>query len=118
MARRKYQKAIYTADFETTADAEDCRVWAYAICDVYDPDSVRYGTSMDEFIYDIDELAPCKLYFHNLAFDCVFIFDYILNAGMEWTDARNYDLCINSAQYEADTAVRMIRTLAEFTASL
>ncbi len=38
--------------------------------------------------------------------------------GMEWTDARNYDLCINSAQYEADTAVRMIRTLAEFTASL
>lgn len=88
MARRKYQHAIYTADFETTADMEDCRVWAYAICDVYDPESVRYGTSMDEFIYDIDELAPCKLYFHNLAFDCVFIFDYILNAGMEWTDAR------------------------------
>lgn len=88
MARRKYQHAIYAADFETTADAEDCRVWAYAICDVYEPDSVRYGTSMDEFIYDIDELAPCKLYFHNLAFDCVFIFDYILNAGMEWANER------------------------------
>ncbi len=88
MGRRKYQHAIYAADFETTADEGDCRVWAYAICDVYDPESVRYGTSMDEFIYDLDMLAPCKLYFHNLAFDVVFIFDYILNAGMEWVDER------------------------------
>ena len=88
MARRKYQHAIYAADFETTADEADCRVWAYAICDVYEPESVRYGTSMDEFIYELDRLAPCKMYFHNLAFDVVFIFDYILNAGMEWVDER------------------------------
>lgn len=86
MARK--EERIFTADFETTADPDDCRVWAYAICPLDDIENVMYGTSIDEFIFDIDDLAPCKIYFHNLAFDVVFILDYILNAGMEWTDAR------------------------------
>ena len=86
MARK--EERIFTADFETTADPDDCRVWAYAICPLDDIENVMYGTSIDEFIFDIDDLAPCKIYFHNLAFDVVFILDYILHAGMEWTDAR------------------------------
>ena len=24
----------FTADFETTTDINDCRVWAYAICEI------------------------------------------------------------------------------------
>lgn len=88
MGRKREAERIYTADFETTAEADDCRVWAYAICPLDDIEGVMYGTSIDEFIYDIDDLAPCKIYFHNLAFDIVFIFDYILHAGMEWTDER------------------------------
>ena len=88
MGRNREEERIFTADFETTADPEDCRVWAYAICPLDDIEAVMDGTSIDEFIFDIDDLAPCKIYFHNLAFDVVFILDYILNAGMEWTDAR------------------------------
>ncbi len=88
MGRKREEERIFTADFETTADPDDCRVWAYAICPLDDIEAVMYGTSIDEFIFDIDDLAPCKIYFHNLAFDVVFILDYILNAGMEWTDAR------------------------------
>ena len=33
----------YAADFETTTDANDCRVWAYSV----------YGIDEDEFIYGI-----------------------------------------------------------------
>ena len=30
----------YTADFETTTDPEDCRVWAYAISEIGKPDNL------------------------------------------------------------------------------
>lgn len=26
--------SVFVADFETTTDAEDCRVWAWCACDV------------------------------------------------------------------------------------
>ena len=29
----------FTADFETTTDEEDCRVWAYALCEIGKPDN-------------------------------------------------------------------------------
>lgn len=87
MGARKYEYE-YAADFETTADPEDCRVWAFAICDLSDRDSVIYGRTIDEFMATCQALAPCKLYFHNLAFDVCFIFDWLLHNGWEWVDAR------------------------------
>ena len=42
-------KYCWTADFETTTDENDCRVWAYSICNIEDPSIFYYGTSINEF---------------------------------------------------------------------
>ena len=68
---------LYTADFETTTDLEDCRVWAFAICDVDDPDTIIYGTSIDRFFEVCKSLPNCRIYFHNLAFDASFMMDWM-----------------------------------------
>lgn len=78
----------YTADFETTTDILDCRVWAYAICDCDDINNMFYGNSIEDFFDLLNALPDCKLYFHNLAFDVSFIFDFLLNNGWAWEDDR------------------------------
>lgn len=77
---------IFTADFETTTDPDDCRVWAYAVCDVRDTDFVVYGNSIDDFIEWCNAAANCQLYFHNLGFDGAFILDYLEKNGWEWVE--------------------------------
>lgn len=79
---------LYTADFETTTVIEDCRVWAFAICDMDDIDNMIYGNSIEEFFQVCKSLPDCKMYFHNLAFDVSFIFDYMLRNGYVWEDDR------------------------------
>lgn len=80
----------YTADFETTTDPEDCRVWAYAVCDVRDVDFVVYGNSIDGFMEWCNAAANCQVYFHNLGFDGAFIMDWLERNGWRWVDdARN-----------------------------
>lgn len=76
----------FTADFETTTDPDDCRVWAYAVCDVRDIDFVVYGNSIDDFIEWCNAAANCQLYFHNLGFDGAFILDYLEKNGWEWVE--------------------------------
>ena len=85
MGRYEYE---YAADFETTPDPDDCRVWGFALCNLADTDDVIYGGGIAEFMACIEALAPCKLYFHNLAFDVTFIFDWLLRNDYEWVDAR------------------------------
>lgn len=77
----------YAADFETTTDENDCRVWAYSLCNVEDPSEFIYGNSLDEF-FDIckDKHYNYKLWFHNLKFDGVFIIYYLLQHGYDWID--------------------------------
>ncbi len=76
----------YTADFETTTDPSDCRVWAYAVCDVRNPDFVVYGNSIGDFIEWCRASANCQLYFHNLAFDGAFIMDWLERNGWLWVE--------------------------------
>lgn len=78
----------YTADFETTTMLDDCRVWAFAICDIDDVDNVIYGNSIERFFDVCASLPNCKMYFHNLAFDVSFIFDYMLKNGYAWENDR------------------------------
>lgn len=78
----------FTADFETTTDLEDCRVWAYALCDIDNIDNVLYGNSIEDFMALLETLPDCRVYFHNLAFDVTFIFDHILKNGWVWDDDR------------------------------
>lgn len=80
---------IYTADFETTTDINDCRVWAYAICEVGNPDNFIYGNSIEDFMKILaNNESNDKYYFHNLKFDGEFIFSYILNQGFEYVSSK------------------------------
>ena len=79
---------LYTADFETTTDIDDCRVWAWAICDMDDVENVLIGTDMESFFSTLKALPDCRMYFHNLAFDGSFIMDYLLREGYEWQNDR------------------------------
>lgn len=72
----------YVADFETTTREEDCRVWAYAICEVGNIDNVTIGTNINEFMMWCEsQKENVKVYFHNLKFDAQFIITWLFNHG-------------------------------------
>lgn len=75
----------YTADFETTTDEDDCRVWAYAVCNIDNPSDFRYGETFEQFIdFCSDRKNNYTLYFHNLKFDGAFIISWLLHNGFEY----------------------------------
>lgn len=70
----------FTADFETTTDEKDCRVWAYALCNIDNTDEFIYGNSIEDFFDFCSESKDnLKIWFHNLKFDGTFILDYLFN---------------------------------------
>ena len=74
----------FAADFETNTQIDDCRVWAYALSEIGNPDNFIYGNSIDKFIdFCKDKKENNILYFHNLKFDGEYIFSYLLNNGYE-----------------------------------
>lgn len=79
----------YTADFETTTDKDDLRVWAWAVCDINNVNNFVYGTSIEEFINWCYKNNGCKIYFHNLKFDGEFILSYLLLNGFEYSKEKN-----------------------------
>lgn len=75
----------WTADFETTTDANDCRVWAYALCNIDNPSLFYYGKSIEEFFdFLLTHNRNYKLWFHNLKFDSQFLLSYLLTHSYEW----------------------------------
>lgn len=79
----------YTADFETTTDEKDCRVWAYALCSIDDPTEFHYGTTFEEFMdFCAEPTKNYTLYFHNLKFDGSFIISWLLHNGFEYIEDR------------------------------
>ena len=70
----------FSADFETTTDKNDCRVWAYALANVENPKEFYYGNSIEGFI-DFCENSKHNytIYFFNLKFDGSFILSYLLS---------------------------------------
>lgn len=94
---------VYTADFETTTDPNDCRVWAYACCDIDDTDNVSYGNSIEQFIGFCYSHPNCRLYFHNLAFDGAFIFDWLEKNGWKWEGGRSSDTPMTYTTLIGDT---------------
>lgn len=75
----------YTADFETTTDEDDCRVWAYAVCNIDNPDDFQYGETFEQFIdFCADRRNNYTLYFHNLKFDGAFIISWLLHNGFDY----------------------------------
>lgn len=77
---------FFSADFETTTQVDDCRVWAWCACEIGNVDNIVYGNSIDTFLEWCRRISPCQMYFHNLGFDGSFIMDYLLKNNWEWID--------------------------------
>ena len=72
----------FTADFETNVSESECRVWAYAICEIGNNFDFSYGNNIDDFIkWCSNKKENYLVYFHNLKFDGEYIFNYLLNNG-------------------------------------
>lgn len=81
----KRQKLM--ADFETTTNPEDCRVWAGCAVDIEKLEVVHIGTDLDGFMeYLRDKNTVC--YFHNLKFDGEFILHWLFTHGFRYEDSR------------------------------
>ena len=78
----------WTADFETTTDENDCRVWAYAVCNIDDTNKFEWGNSLDGFFdWCFERATNMKVWFHNLKFDGVFILSWLNAHGFERVDS-------------------------------
>ena len=76
----------FVADFETTTNIDDCRVWAFAICEVGNKEDVIIGTNIDEFMeWNIKRKENDTVFFHNLKFDSQFIMNWLFKNGYEHT---------------------------------
>lgn len=96
---KKEDKNYYVADFETLVLTKEeieagkrTYVWAWAICDVKNIESVAYGTDIKSFINSISKLkSGSTVYFHNLKFDGNFIVSYLLENGYTWTNNKKME---------------------------
>ena len=71
------------ADFETTTNPLDCRVWSWGSMAVDDYSDYVIGIGVGSYVtYMLS--VPSVTYFHNLAFDGSFILDNILKDGYVW----------------------------------
>lgn len=71
----------FTADFETTTNPLDCRVWACGICSIDNELNFNYGNSLNWFIDFCKSNIGSTFYFHNLKFDGEFIMSYLFENG-------------------------------------
>ena len=72
----------YTADFETATWYEDkTYVWAWAVCEIDNPENLHYGNNIDSFLDFCKNSKNSTFYFHNLKFDGEFIICRLLELG-------------------------------------
>ena len=99
----------YTADFETTTDENDCRVWAWALCNINDPNEFHYGNDFDEFIkFCSNPRKNYTLYFHNLKFDGTFIISWLL--------CHNFQYISDKRERQDNTFTTLITDMGQFYA--
>ena len=97
----------FTADFETNVDDQDCRVWAWAVCEIGNPENFEYGNSIDGFInWCANKRSNYKIWFHNLKFDGEYIFSYLLKNG--------YTLITDKKQRKDKTFTCLISGMGQF----
>lgn len=74
----------FVADFETTTDENDCRVWGYGISEIGKTYNFRYGNSIDEFMQIWEKSETCRVYMHNLRFDGNFLINWLESNGFKF----------------------------------
>ena len=77
----RYQSVV--ADFETTTDPNDLRVWAACAVDIDTLETVHLSNSIDSFFKWL-EGRNTKCYFHNLKFDAEFLLAWLLRNGYKY----------------------------------
>lgn len=81
------QNRIWAADFETTTDENDCRVWAWSACNVDDFNNFKYGNTLDGFMeFCANPKENYTMYFHNLRFDGEFIISWLFAHNFTFID--------------------------------
>lgn len=98
--------ALFTADFETTTDPTDCRVWAYGICEIGKPDNFIYGNDIKDFIEWARKEKTATAYFHNLKFDGEFILCWLFENGFKHV--------LDRKELEANTFTTLISDKGQF----
>lgn len=99
---------LMTADFETTTDPNDCRVWAWGVCDIYNPEFFEYGNSIESFMDYVDNKKywGSTFYFHNARFDSEFIFSYLFEHGYKYVE--------DSKELASKTFTSLISDMGQF----
>lgn len=71
---------MYCADFETTTNLDDCRIWAWALTEIGNTSNFKTGIDIDSFISEMETLSKKNetVFFHNLKFDGEFVLHYLL----------------------------------------
>lgn len=80
----------FTADFETTTDENDCRVWAWSICSIDDKFDFYYGNDIATIFDFFQEHGNAKYYYHNLKFDSSFLVNYMFANGFTYNDDKEH----------------------------
>lgn len=93
---------LYSADFETTTNPDNCHVWAWGVSPI-EYDRFQYGSDIESFI-SFMEAHIGTYYFHNLKFDGTFIVDYLLRNNYRWTNEKRM-LTHNFTTLIADTGM-------------
>ena len=90
----------YVADFETTSDPDDCRVWLWCLVNIDDITDIKYGYNIKSF-FDATMKGNNTIYFHNLKFDGQFLLWYAMHElNMEYSenlDAGTINTLINDS---------------------
>lgn len=97
----------WSADFETTTDEKDCRVWAYSLSNIEEPEKFLYGNSIDDFMeWCANPKENYTLYFFNLKFDSAFILD--------WLYRNNFDYIEDIKDRKDQTFTTLITDMGQF----
>lgn len=81
---RSKARKVYSSDFETTTDENDCRVWLWGLKEVLNFEAeLEWGITLESFLNRLSD-ESATVYFHNLKFDAHFIMDHLLKYGFTW----------------------------------
>lgn len=96
----------YSADFETTTDKNDCRVWAIGFSEIKPPFKFQYGNSIEFCMRFMQAHSGSSFYFQNAKFDFEFIFVYLLTHGFTHVDTKK--------ELKTKTFTTLITALGQF----
>lgn len=80
VSKSKTRRIEYAADFETTTNANDCRVWLWGLASLDNPDDYEQGVHIHDFMDRVAE-TNTVVSFHNLSHDGTFIMDWLFKNG-------------------------------------